>query len=93
MRLLQQKIYSISTATGTPTGAEVLTVVPRQILVIGHLKQLEENGAINQEKAQSFELFRRSIAGLEVLTFDELYERARFIVGPLPDEEDSSKYQ
>lgn len=89
VRLLQQQIHSIATAAGTPTGIEVLTVVPRQILVIGHLNQLEENGEINQERAQSFELFRRSINGLEILTFDELYERARFIVGPSPDEDQS----
>lgn len=82
VRLLQQRIYSIATDTGAPTGVDLLTVVPRQVLVIGHLKQLEENGAINQEKAQSFELFRRSISGLEILTFDELFERARFIVDP-----------
>jgi hypothetical protein len=81
VRQLQARIYSIAEDTGTPTGVDVLTVLPRQVLVIGHLSQLEENGAFNAEKAQSFELFRRSITGLEILTFDELYERVRFIVG------------
>jgi hypothetical protein len=28
----------------------------------------------------SFELFRRNQNGVEIITFDELYERARFIV-------------
>lgn len=82
VRLLQQRIHAITADTGTLSGEDVLTVMPRQVLVIGHLKQLEENGAINPERAQSFELFRRSINGLEILTFDELYERTRFIVGP-----------
>lgn len=58
----------------------MLTVRPRQVLVIGHLSQLMEEGRFNEEKAHSFELFRRSIVGLEILTSDELYQRARFIV-------------
>lgn len=78
--LMQQRIFAMADDSGTPMGVEVLTVRPRQILIIGHLSQLEENGRFNQEKAHSFELFRRSILGVEIITFDELYERAKFIV-------------
>ena len=40
---------------------------------------LTENG-INKDKLRSFELFRKNISSPEIITFDELYERARFIV-------------
>ncbi len=85
VRYLQQKIYAVADDSGVSTGVDVLTVHPRQVLVIGHLQQLMDNKRINEEKAHSFELFRRSILGLEILTFDELYERAWFIVGDTKD--------
>ena len=34
----------------------------------------------NEEKYSSFELFRRNIQNPEIITFDELYERATYIV-------------
>ncbi len=51
------------------------TVRPKGIIVIGNTTQLD-----TRDKRNSFELFRRGIHNLEVLTFDELLERARFIV-------------
>lgn len=65
---------------GTPTGIQVSTVRPRQALVVGNLNQFSVNGGINAEKTASFELYRNSMQDVEVLTFDELYERACFIV-------------
>jgi Domain of unknown function (DUF4263) len=59
---------------------EVSTVKPRQAVVIGDLAQLTEDGNINREKMSSFELFRRDHQDVEILTFDELWQRARFIV-------------
>ncbi|WP_435190580.1 hypothetical protein [Streptomyces sp. bgisy126] len=38
------------------------------------------NGAVNPEKINSFELYRTSIQDVEIITFDELYQRACFIV-------------
>jgi hypothetical protein len=35
---------------------------------------------VNQDRHRSFELFRRNTANPEIITFDELFERARFIV-------------
>ncbi|MFW6110269.1 MAG: Shedu immune nuclease family protein [Patescibacteria group bacterium] len=52
----------------------VLTYKPKGLLVIGHTKQLD-----NLMKKRTFELYRRNIANPEVITFDELYERAKFI--------------
>ncbi|MFF7764324.1 Shedu anti-phage system protein SduA domain-containing protein [Streptomyces griseorubiginosus] len=65
---------------GTPTGIEVSTVRPRQVLVIGSLSEFTDGGATNPEKITSFEQYRRSIQDVEVITFDELYERTCFIV-------------
>ncbi len=54
-----------------------LTAAPRGILIVGHNSQLD-----NKEKKRSFELFRRSIHNLEILTFDELLIRASAITDP-----------
>ncbi len=40
---------------------------------------MELNG--EREKIETFESLRRSLNNPEIITFDELYERARFIVG------------
>jgi len=40
---------------------------------------MTENG-INEEKFSSFELFRQSLNSPEIITFDELYERTKYIV-------------
>ena len=53
----------------------VFTIQPKGILVIGQTAQLTDIG-----KRNTFELFRRNILNPEILTFDELHERAKFIV-------------
>jgi hypothetical protein len=66
----------------SPSGEfqfEVSTVRPRQIVIAGHLRQLSADGAVNREQMSSFELFRKGVSDVEVITFDELLERARFI--------------
>jgi AbiJ N-terminal domain 3/Domain of unknown function (DUF4263) len=65
---------------GTPIGAELSTTRPRQVLVIGSLREFIHNGGVNSEKISSFELYRTSIQDVEIITFDELYQRACFIV-------------
>ncbi len=52
----------------------IFTTQPKGILVIGQLDQLDDNA-----KRTSFELLRRSISNPEIVTFDELYQRAKFI--------------
>ena len=54
----------------------IYTVSPKGILVIGHTKQLKED----RSKIETFELFRRNINNLEIITFDELFHRAKFII-------------
>lgn len=53
----------------------VHTVQPKGIIVIGMLRELEE-----RSKRETFQRFRKSIHGIDVLTFDELFARAKFIV-------------
>jgi hypothetical protein len=65
---------------GTPTGIDVSTIQPKQALVIGSLKEVSHFGRVNPEKFASFELYRRGVNDVEIMTFDELLERARFIV-------------
>ncbi|TGP44892.1 DUF4263 domain-containing protein [bacterium M00.F.Ca.ET.228.01.1.1] len=65
---------------GAPTGERLFLYQPRSFLVIGSLAEFRASHGINEEKYSSFELFRRSVTAPEIITFDELFERARFIV-------------
>ncbi|MFA6549963.1 MAG: Shedu immune nuclease family protein, partial [Candidatus Gracilibacteria bacterium] len=59
----------------------IYNFTPKSYLVIGNLRQfLNEEEKLHEEKYASFEIFRNSINNPEIITFDELYERARFIV-------------
>jgi len=52
------------------------------ILIIGNWDEIKEATTKEQNiKKKTFELFRRNNRNIEILTFDELYERAKFIVG------------
>lgn len=53
----------------------IVTVRPKGILVIGHTSQLA-----NHDQKVAFELLRRNTIEPELMTFDELHARARFIV-------------
>jgi len=55
------------------------TAQPRGILVLGDSKSLTTDNA-----RQSFELFRRHLHGLEIVTFDELLVRADALTSPMP---------
>lgn len=52
------------------------TITPRSILIIGHTAQLD-----SFDKKNSFELFRTNTHNPDIITFDELFERASYIVG------------
>lgn len=56
---------------------------PKVILIIGCWDQVEQSvdsSGIKAIKRKTFELFRRDSRNIEIITYDELYERARFIV-------------
>jgi hypothetical protein len=65
---------------GDPTGETVFLYQPKAYVVIGSLNEFIAPNGINEPKFSSFELFRRNILNPEIITFDELYERTRFIV-------------
>lgn len=65
---------------GDPTGETLYTLNPRAFLVIGSLAQFQTEAGINESKLKSFELYRRNVHSPEIITFDELFYRARFIV-------------
>ena len=66
--------------SGDPTGEEIFGFEPRSYLVIGNLAEFRAAHGVNEEKFRSFEQFRRNIKQPEIITFDELLHRARFIV-------------
>ena len=65
---------------GNPTGEEIYNYQPKSYLVMGSMSEFVSEHGINSDKLRSFELLRKNTNSPEVITFDELYERARFIV-------------
>ena len=65
---------------------EFMTVKPHGIVVIGNLANLDNRGT-----RTSFELFRAQIHEPEIITYDELLERCRLIIGNLPDNVQSAQ--
>jgi len=65
---------------GNPTGEEIFNYQPKSYLVIGSMKEFVTENGVNSEKLRSFELLRKNTLNPEIITFDELYERAKFIV-------------
>lgn len=55
------------------------TINPKCYLIIWRLDKLTDNREDNIKK-RTFELFRRNSNNIEIITYDELYERANFIV-------------
>jgi len=53
---------------------------PKSILVIGSRSQFSGSDQEREIKRRTFELFRRDSRNIEVLLYDELYDRANFIV-------------
>ncbi len=66
---------TVPTAQEALTKQSIYTVRPKGILILGHCNELTDI-----EKRNSFQLFRRELNNPEVLTFDEVYERAKFLV-------------
>ena len=57
-------------------GGSVYTVKPKGIIVIGSLGEFGDD----RHKRETFQRFRKSIHGVDIITFDELFMRAKFIV-------------
>jgi hypothetical protein len=65
---------------GWPAGEALYNYDPRSFLVVGNLGEFVRDEGVNQSQLRSFELYRRNTWRPEIITFDELLERARFIV-------------
>jgi hypothetical protein len=61
---------------GNDLARDVYAVEPRSYLVIGNLREVWGN----DDKVTCFELYRRNVRAPEILTFDELFQRAKCIV-------------
>jgi hypothetical protein len=54
---------------------------PKAIVVIGHTQQFKaDDKKESRWKKRTFELYRRNLRNVEIITYDELYDRAKFIV-------------
>jgi len=71
---------SLEDEKGNPTGEEVFNYQAKSYLVIGSLEEFHNKHGVNKDKFRSFELYRRNTVNPEIITFDELYERAKYIV-------------
>lgn len=79
VRNLKNKLV-LSDDYGNPTGEMIYNYQAKSFLVIGSLNEFVGEHGINEDKLRSFELLRKNTTSPEIITFDELYERARFIV-------------
>jgi hypothetical protein len=79
IRALHTKI-EIHDNLGNPTGEELFLYNPKSYIVAGSLKEFKTNNGVNEEKYSSFEIFRNSLKQPEIITYDELYERAKYII-------------
>lgn len=82
-RTVQESLINISSKLSTYDSEgykrmdSIYLYKPKAFLIIGSLNEFQnEKGEINESKFSSFELFRRSISDIEIITFDELYSRA-----------------
>lgn len=72
---------SIKDENGYSTGETIYSYLPKSYLVIGNMDQfIKDDHNINDDMYRNFELFRKNLTNPEIITYDELYERARFIV-------------
>lgn len=73
----------------TRSGKRVYPEVqdPKVIFIIGRYDveiPNAENDITDKIKADTFEQYRRDCRNIEIITYDELYERAYYIVNPVP---------
>lgn len=59
----------------------IRVIEPKGILVIGDFSSLKvDDGTKTEERIETFERFRRNLANPEVVTYDELLERAKVMI-------------
>lgn len=65
---------------GFPASDAIFNYRPRSILVIGNLSEFMNENGVSVERFRTFEMYRRSLVSPEIITYDELYDRARSLV-------------
>lgn len=70
-------------ANGNPIVQK--TFDPKAILIIGDTSQFVGEDRERRIKAKTFELFRRDSRNIEILTYDEVYKRAKYLVDSQED--------
>jgi hypothetical protein len=84
-RTTQKAVKDLSTKTEIKDQEDNLTEEilylydPKAFILIGNLNEFIINGKINETKFSSFEMFRKNLKNIEIMTFDELYQRAYYI--------------
>ena len=76
--------FKITSDEGAEEGNPIYTVYPRSYIVIGDRREFfDSKGADKSKMIASFELYRRDLSRPEVITFDELFERAKRLQIPI----------
>lgn len=75
-----QRLLVMKDENGNPTGEQAVIARPRSVVVCGSLSQFVMPNGLNEDQFRSFELYRRHLLAPDIVTFDELYERAKLIV-------------
>lgn len=65
---------------GFPASDAIFNYRPRSILVIGNLAEFMNENGVSVERFRTFEMYRRSLVSPEIITYDELYDRARSLI-------------
>ncbi len=78
LKSISSKI-EIKDSKGNLTGEQVFMYQPKSYLIIGSLSEFVNEFGVNEDKYSSFEILRRNIFNPEILTFDELFERAKYL--------------
>ncbi|WP_338610461.1 Shedu immune nuclease family protein [Pelagibacterium nitratireducens] len=65
---------------GSPSGELLQAIQPRSFVIAGRLSELMTDSGLHRPKFRAFELYRRNLLQPDVLTFDELFHRAKYIV-------------
>ena len=66
--------------SGFPVSDPIFSFRPRSILIIGNLAEFVGDHGVSSERFRAFEMYRRNLISPEIITFDELHDRARSLV-------------
>ncbi len=74
------KHFQPTDAQDFPTKDSIFNFRPRSILVIGNLSEFQGEKGPAVDRFRTFEMYRRNLVCPEIITYDELFDRASSIV-------------